>query len=235
MTSRLLGFLDRFNSAHPWSHNDAYTGFILREARKVLREGGTSALDVGCGSGNLLLHLSAVFSCVVGVEADSSTASRASQKTSDHPSVTVVTAAFPADVGRFDFVSLVAVLHHLPLEDGVRAARDAVKPGGRLVIVGMHREGRRDLALSLVSLLLNPVIGFVLHHRRRKISAVADGAMTTRRVTESYNDIRSTLRAAMPGIRMRRGLFWRYTAVWQHPDDERGDHHGGNRRPRGAR
>jgi hypothetical protein len=28
----VLSALDRFNRTHPWSHNDAFTGFVLRHA-----------------------------------------------------------------------------------------------------------------------------------------------------------------------------------------------------------
>lgn len=34
---------------------------------------------------------------------------------------------------------------------------------------------------------------------------------------ESFEDIRRVARSVMPGIRMRRRLFWRYTATWTSP------------------
>ncbi len=40
-------------------------------------------------------------------------------------------------------------------------------------------------------------------------------------VTEPYAEIRYALRAAMPGIRVKRGLFWRYTAVWHRANTPR--------------
>lgn len=215
--------LDRLNRAHPWSHNDAYAGFALRQAARTLREGGTSALDIGCGTGNLLRRLARRFPRVVGIEADPATAELAAAAVRSLPAASVVNASFPvADGQRYDFVSMVAVLHHLPLQDALEAVRGAVAPGGRLAIVGVYREERSDAALSVVSLLLNPIVGLVRHPRRARelpenMTAPAVPA------AESYREIRDALHAALPGIGVRRGLFWRYTATWKAPDQRSGD------------
>ena len=214
---RLLEALNRFNQRHPWSHNDVHAGWVLRQAEKTRRDGGEVALDIGCGSGNLLARLSKKFSRVVGVEADRATADAARSATRGLPNVRVVDGAFPVDDRRYDFVSLVAVLHHLPLAQGVAAARAAVAPGGRLVIVGLSREeGRVDLVLSLMSVILNPVVGMMKHPRRAEAMPPGMTAPTAP-ASDSYFEIRDVLRELLPGVRMRRGLFWRYRAVWRDP------------------
>lgn len=213
----LVRALDRVNREHPWSHNDAYAGFVLRQASRTLREGGTSALDIGCGTGNLLRRLAGRFPRAVGIEADPVTAELAAAAVRSLPAASVVNAAFPLEDGRrFDFVSIVAALHHLPLRDGVDAVRDVVAPGGRLVIVGVYREERSDAAFSALSLVLNPLIGFVRHPRR---AAALPAHMTAPILpaSDSYRQIRDALRSALPGVRIRRVLFWRYTATWKAP------------------
>jgi SAM-dependent methyltransferase len=213
----ILRALDRVNREHPWSHNDFYAGFVLREARHAVRDGGTAALDVGCGTGNLLRRLAGLFPAVVGVEADAATAALAAETVRTLPGASVVHAAFPLEDGRrYDFVSMVAVLHHLPLREGIEAVRDVVAPGGRLAIVGVHREERSDAAFSIASLLLNPVIGLLKHPRRADALPVNMSAPTAP-ASDLYRDIRDALRAALPGVRVRRGLFWRYTATWRAP------------------
>jgi SAM-dependent methyltransferase len=243
---RVLRWLDRVNAEHPWSHNDAYAGFVLRQARRSVRDVlaaarckrrrfgekppeyrrrlpetaapiGRSALDIGCGTGNLLLRLAHRFPEVVGIEADPATAALASIAVQTLPNVSVVVASFPsADGRRYDFVSMVAVLHHLPLREGIDAVRAAVAPGGRLVIVGVYREERSDAALSILSLVLNPIVG-LLSHPRRATTLPANMAAPVAPASDSYRVIRDALRAALPGVRVRRGLFWRYTAVWRSP------------------
>ena len=214
---RFVEALDRFNRAHPWSHNDFYASWVLRQAERTLRNGGATALDVGCGSGNLLRRLSEKFPRVVGVEADPTMAAQARAATHDLPNVHVVNEAFSVDDPAYDFVSMVAVMHHLPLAEGINAARAAVAPGGGLAIVGLSREEDRvDRALSLLSLILNPVIGLIRHPRHVKAELTAMTAPTTP-PTYSYAEIRTALREQLPGVRVRRALFWRYTAVWHAP------------------
>ena len=133
--ARLLHAIDGVNQTHPWSHNDAYSRYVMRHAKQTLREGGTTALDVGCGTGSLLGRLAQHFPHVVGIEADPATAAIATSAVGPWSSATVINATFPADSQRYDFVSMVAVLHHLPLGRGIDAARAAVAPGGRLTII----------------------------------------------------------------------------------------------------
>jgi SAM-dependent methyltransferase len=135
----------------------------VRQAIQTLRGGGTTALDIGCGTGNLLRRLAPIFPRVVGIEADSATAALAAAAVLPWPTAAVVNASSPADSQRYDFVSMVAALHHLPLLAGIEAARATVGPGGRLVIVGVYREERTDVLLSVISLVLNPIIGLMRH------------------------------------------------------------------------
>ncbi|WP_425460921.1 class I SAM-dependent methyltransferase [Lacisediminihabitans profunda] len=93
-------------------------------------------------------------------------------------------------VGTYDLVTFIAVLHHLPLAETLRAARAAVRPGGRLVIVGMSRETRDDWRGSLISLLLNPLIGAVRHPGRAKSVPVR----RPQRGDHAYGRMRTTAR-----------------------------------------
>ena len=210
-----IGWLNRVNATHPWSHNDAYAGFVLRQAARAVREGGTSALDIGCGTGNLLRRLAGHFPEVVGVEADPATAELAAAAVRSLPNASVLHASFPlADGRRYDFVSMVAVLHHLPLRAGIEAVRAVVAPGGRLAIVGVYREEPSDAVLSVVSVLLNPVIG-MLRHPRRADSPPDNMTAPAVPASDSYRVIRDALREALPGVSVRRGPFWRYSAAWR--------------------
>lgn len=215
----LLRLLHHVNQAHPWSHNDAYAPLVVLAARRVRRAGGTSALDIGCGTGNLVARLARELPDVIGLEADKRTADLAAAATVHLAAVRVQHALFPRpEARRFDLVSMVAVLHHMPLIEGIRAARQAVAPGGRLIIVGTYRETSADWPLSLLSLVLNPLIGVVLHPRavsrvpQHMTAPVASAA-------DSYRDIACALRTELPGVSVHRGMFWRYVATWRVPRD----------------
>lgn len=212
----LLGKLSQFSAAHPWSHNDAYYPWIIRHARAVRRRGGDRALDVGCGTGHLLKRLVGVLPVVVGLEPDPRTAARAHARVAEVENATVLEAPFSStalDQTGYDLVTFVAVLHHLPLARTLEIARSVVRPGGRLVIVGLARETKADLAWSLASMLLNPVIGMILHPRRA-IDVPENMTAPTAEPHKTFEEISAIARRALPGVKIRRGLFWRYTVVW---------------------
>jgi len=109
-----------------------------------------------------------------------------------------------------------ASLHHMPLIDTLRTARHILQPGGRIVIVGLARQTRSDLLRSLTSLALNPLIGVLRHpHRAHRVPDPMQAP--TAAPAESFNEIHRAADSVLPGIRMRRRLFWRYTATWVKP------------------
>lgn len=210
----MLGWIARWNDRHPWSHNAAYTPVVLWHARSVRRRGGRRAVDVGCGTGLLVRRLARFFDDVVGIDPDGGMVAAARRRTAGVPGARIEQGTLddlPDE--RFDLVTLVAVLHHLPLDRALERLRGLVAPGGRLVVVGLAQSTRRDLPSELVSTVLNPVIGFV----RRPL-----GAATPVHMTAPTAPPQSTLRAIaeaaqelMPGVRVRRGMFWRYVLVWR--------------------
>lgn len=215
---RFIEALGRFNAAHPWSHNDAYVGFVLRQARTVRRRGGTTAVDVGCGTGNLLRRLATSFPYVTGIEQDAETARIAAESLSAFTAVTILHRSFGDEPAQaYDLIAFIASLHHLPLYSALERARLALRPGGRIVIVGVARETRADAFRSSVSLLLNPLVGLI-RHPRRATGTPPHMRAPTAQPRDSFPEIQRVAREILPGIRMRRRLFWRYTAVWSAPE-----------------
>lgn len=212
----LLDAMNRVNAAHPWSHNEAYSGFVLRHARAVHRAGGDTALDVGCGMGDLLGELAEVFPITVGIEPDAATAAAATRRFTGS-GVRIERRIFgPEPEAAYDVIAFVASLHHMPLHSALQDARTALRPGGRIVIVGLARETPRDALRSATSLLLNPLIGLI-RHPSRATRPPAHMLAPTAEASRSFEEIRAIAGDLLPGIRMRRRLFWRYTAWWQAP------------------
>jgi len=211
-----LAALGRVNAAHPWSHNDAYAGFVMRHARAVRRRGGATAVDVGCGTGNLVAALAGVFPSVIGIEPDPTTAATAARRF-PRSTVQIHDRTFGSEPEEaYDLIVFVASLHHMPLRQTLQGARAAVRPGGRVVIIGVARETSNDAFRSAASLLLNPLIG-QLRHPTRATDAPAHMNAPTAAADQSFEEIRQVAAEVLPGIRMRRRLFWRYTASWEAP------------------
>ncbi|MGK8523829.1 class I SAM-dependent methyltransferase [Nocardia asteroides] len=212
----LLSGLDRFNQRHPWSHNDHYGPWVVGQ---VTASRARHALDVGCGTGNLVAALRRGGVAVTAVEPDPAMFRIATERFADDPAVTIVHADFGGRdrQRRWDAITLVAVLHHLPLVPTLRELRGCLAPGGRLVIVGCYRAaGAIDLLAGLPAIAANPVMG-VIKHPARAAAPPAHMAAPTADPKETLADIRAAVATELPGARIRRRLFWRYTLVYDAP------------------
>jgi SAM-dependent methyltransferase len=203
--------LNRWNARHPWSHNDHFHGWILRNL-PVRR---SAALDAGCGRGALVEKLADHFEQVTGVDPDAEMAAVARERLAGLPGVEVRQQSLLDTTGRYDLVTMVASLHHLPLEPALRHTAELVAPGGRLLVVGLAQLGSpADLALDSASLLLNPLVGFVKHPRAAPAPTTAVPGVPIRDPEEDFAEVRSVAERVLPGSRMRRRLFFRYTLRW---------------------
>lgn len=208
--------LDRFNQRHPWSHNDHFGRWI---ARQVSASGARNVLDVGCGTGNLVARLRRHATTVTGLEPDPATHRLAAERFADDAEVDIIGTDFAGrdPQRRWDAVTMVAVLHHLPLAPTLRELRGCLTSGGRLVVVGCHRAiGALDLLADLPSILANPVIGLVKHPSRAAAPPRHMSAPTAE-PAETLADIRAVVEQELPGARIRRRLFWRYSLVFDEP------------------
>ncbi|MBF6475040.1 MULTISPECIES: class I SAM-dependent methyltransferase [Nocardia] len=218
----VLSLLDRFNQRHPWSHNDHYGRWVVG---RVASSGAHHVLDVGCGTGNLVARLRHRVTTVTALEPDPATARVAAERFTDDPGVTIVHADFAGrdPRRRWDAITLVAVLHHLPLVPTLRELRDCLAPGGRLVIVGCYRQaGPIDLLADLPAIVANPVMGLI-EHPARATALPPHMTAPTADPKETLAEIRAAAELELPGARIRRRLFWRYTLVYDAPSDHATD------------
>ncbi|MFJ4582014.1 class I SAM-dependent methyltransferase [Streptomyces echinatus] len=215
-TDRILAALHRFNAAHPWDHNARYHPWLLR---RLPRRFGT-ALDVGCGSGELARLLGRRAREVHGIDADAEIVARARELTGGTAAVgySVADASRHLPAGPYDVITCVAVLHHLPFPETLTRLRGRLAPGGTLVVVGCARaSGPADHALGLVALALNPLLGWVKNRGRPASLPPVSMTARTREPEETFAEISGAARRLLPGARLRRRLFWRYTLVWRAP------------------
>jgi SAM-dependent methyltransferase len=202
--------LSRWNARHPWSHNDHFHAWILRNlpARR------SAALDVGCGRGALVEKLADQFVQVTGVDPDLEMVAVSRERLAGRPEVEIRQQSLLDTTGRYDLVTLVASLHHLPLEPALRHTAELVAPGGRLLVVGLAQLGSpSDMVVDGASLLLNPLVGMVKHPRAETGPAPAPD-VPIRDPEDDFAEVRSVAERILPGVRVRRRLFFRYTLRW---------------------
>ncbi|MFS8100112.1 class I SAM-dependent methyltransferase [Lentzea alba] len=193
-----------------WNHNEWYRRWLLRQ----LPSRADSALDVGCGLGDLARSINAAE--VTAIDASARMIERASA-TSDrvrwiHGDV------LTCELGRYDVVTAEASLHHLPLREGLTRLAGLTKPGGLLIIIGLYMTASKtDRAMELVTLPANALVGLV-----KAVNGTGgtphDTEMPMVMTAPTLREIRAAAEKITPGARVRRHLFWRYSLVWRAPE-----------------
>lgn len=205
-------WLDRVNARRPWNHNEHFHGWILRNLPARRR----AAVDIGCGTGVLAGKLATRFARVTGIDPDAGMAAASSARLAQDPRATIWHCGFEqfaaaAADGKADLITMVAVLHHLDLDDTLARIPGLLAPGGRLLVVGLARvNSLPDLAVDLVSAAANPVMGLIKHPRSARQaegSAAGQPVMPVRDPATTLAEITATARALLPGATVRRRLF----------------------------
>lgn len=191
-----------------WNHNSAYHPWLVGIASRHRGD----VLDVGCGEGLLAQRLAAVSRSVVGIDADPASVRRAARRLQPIANASAELRRFE-DLEQakpsFDLITFVASLHHLPLGDTLRKARQMLRPAGQLAVVGLS--ANKSVADWVWSGLCLPAVraGSWLHRETRNIGVpVADPH-------ESLAEIRRAAEDVLPGARIRRGLYYRYLLLWR--------------------
>jgi len=196
-------------NAGPWNHNIHYHDLVLRS----IPPGARRALDVGCGAGPLARRLAEHCEEVVAIDADNSALSRARTGSPAEAAITfiegdVMTHPFLDD--SFDFITAVAVLHHLPLKPALKRFQSLLRVGGVLVVVGLYRPHTlEDYAWAAAAFPTSWIL--------RRVHRFADVAAPVQEPAETLQEIRSASEFLLPGSLFRRHLLFRYSLTWRKP------------------
>jgi len=190
-----------------WNHNTAYHPWVIDMARRVRGD----VLDVGCGDGLLAQRLAPVSRSVTAIDPDAAAVQRAANRLAHCANVTVSNGdfqTFDAGARRFDLITFVASLHHMDLRAALTRARGLLTPTGAIAVVGLSaNKSLWDWVWSVGSVL--PVwLGSRLHRETPDIGVViADPC-------ESLGEIRRVADDVLPGVSVRRALYFRYLLQW---------------------
>ncbi|GLY89567.1 class I SAM-dependent methyltransferase [Actinoallomurus iriomotensis] len=197
-----------------WNHNVHYHPLVLR----AVPEGCDAALDIGCGDGLLARRLARRSDTVVGVDVSAEMVRLARERGEGLDNVTFAEADFlhlddePLGEGRFDFVSAVAVIHHVDFAPALAAVERLLAPGGRAMIVGLARNGT-----PLDWILSGAGVPAASWHRRRNGGKTQPDGLPMKDPAMSWGEIRRDAQRLLPGCRFRRHLLWRYSLTWDKP------------------
>lgn len=194
-----------------WNHNNHFHNYLLCQLpRKVIR-----ALDIGCGLGFFAHKLAKRSEFVEALDIDNAILEEASNLNSA-PNICYRQADFlEADLskGSYDVIVSIASLHHMDLEIALAKMKVLLNSSGKLVILGLYRETTiLDYLYSFISVFLNLI--YLNWHR----ALVASPTMKTAPILPaqlSIGEIKTVANTLIPGFRLQRHLFWRYSLIWQ--------------------
>jgi SAM-dependent methyltransferase len=118
--------------------------------------------------------------------------------------------AYPVEAASYDFACANTVLHHMDFAAALNAMARALRPGGRLAVVGLAANGSpADYLIGAPGVPAN----WIYHALRGDGGSgapVKDPEMT-------WAEVHVTARDLLPGVRYRRHLLWRYSLRWRKP------------------
>lgn len=194
-----------------WNHNTAYHKWLLSQVK-----GRANVLDVGCGDGLLVYRLSKVCDQVIGIDTHRPSIEKAKQRLCNTKNASIIMGGFES-LNRaprtFDAIIFVASLHHMDLEFCIKKSVELLKPGGKLLIVGLaHPQSVFDWIIEIGRIL--PVkLGDLFHDVKGDIGAPIKGA------NERLGDIRKIAKKELPNAKIKQALYYRYLLSWVKPKE----------------
>ena len=196
-------------TAGGWNHNTHYHELLLKAVPRPCPR----ALDAGCGLGEFARRLSRVANEVDAIDSEPAVIARARQLSPESSNLHFAEASFLTwpEEESYDFVSMIAVLHHLPFAEALTRAARMLRPGGVLAVLGLDRP-RTLLHACARSAIAYPVS---LYYRSTRQTATVGAPI--REPSMTYDEIRKQATELLPGAIVRRHLLWRYSLVWTKP------------------
>jgi SAM-dependent methyltransferase len=195
-----------------WNHNNHYHSVLLRAMPNPCE----MALDIGCGDGEFVRKVASRARMVVGMERSPEMLRRARALSDKVTNLKFMEADFihyPLDAGSYNFISGLAVLHHLPFVDAIEKMKASLAPSGVLAILGLYKERIRDVPIALAAAAVNQ-----LYSRTRPVSDLRDSSPPSGVILDpvmTLPELRRGFDELLPGATFRRHLLWRYSVIWQ--------------------
>ena len=206
-----------------WNHNARYHARLLNQI--PARRG--RALEIGCGTGEFSRLLSARAESVLAIDLSPQMIRLARERSELHANVEfvnadVLTYRFPDE--HFDCVATLTTLHHLPTGRALEIIKKTLKPGGVFVCLDLYRRSTlSDLLFDCAAYPANILLRLLKTGRPRPPREVRE-AYARHGATDEYltlSQVERVCAEVMPGARVTRHLFWRYSVVWEKEPERR--------------
>jgi SAM-dependent methyltransferase len=202
-----------------WDHNRYHHDFLLARVPCPCRE----ALEIGCGAGAFSHALAARAERVLALDLSPEMIRAARARTPQRANLEFELAdasTWPFPRERFDCIASIATLHHLDPRALLPRLRDALRPGGVLLILDLVAdESWLDLARSGLAVFVNCALHLWHSGRLRDPKPVRE-AWEAHGRGETYlrlSEVQKLCQELLPGAEVRRHLLWRYSILWRKP------------------
>jgi 2-polyprenyl-3-methyl-5-hydroxy-6-metoxy-1,4-benzoquinol methylase len=199
-----------------WNHNNCYFPWLLKQVPSA----AVDCLDIGCGKGELSLLLAQKARKVTAVDlADGMIAyarGHNAAKNIEYICGNVLEMDFTPS--SLDIIISTATAHHLPFGWLLEFAREKLRPGGKLLLLDLARASSvTDFIVWGFAALSNILLNLLKNGARRTHTPHAAEAWKKHGEHDHYmtmREIRAFASETLPGIVVRRKLFWRYALIW---------------------
>lgn len=217
-TDAIRADFDRIAALHDWANpNDLYQSFLLKHVSSSC----DTILEVGCGTGSLTRGLADRASRVIAIDLSPGMIEQARRHCNDKSNIEFHVTdirEWTAAAASYDGIISVATLHHIPLEPFLVAARDWLRPGGRLLVLDLLRnDGWIDHLRNFVALPTSVGLRLIRTGRLRSSQELRAAWRDhgSRDQYLSFAEARAVYERLLSGAKVRRHLLWRYSVVWE--------------------
>lgn len=202
-----------------WTANNHYHNSLL----KHVPPNSKHALEIGCGTGAFARDLAKVCKRVTALDLSSEMIRIARERSGQFSNIEfqladAMTWTYPQS--HFDFICSIATLHHLQQRELLLKTRDALRPGGVLVVLDLvQSDGLLERILDALGLSVSAGLRLI-HNGRLQPPAEVRKAWEQHGKHDSYSTItqmRALVEEILPGAAMKRCLLWRYSLVYRKP------------------
>lgn len=198
-----------------WTTNNHYHKFLL----KHVPQNCVNALEIGCGTGAFARLLATRCKHVIGLDLSPEMIRVARSRSRQFSNLEfqlgdAMTWSFP----KSDYICSIATLHHLDQRELFQKIKNALTPGGVLVVLDLvESDGLKERMMDVCGLGVSSSLRLI-HNGRLQPPAAVRKAWEQHGKHDSYSTIKQMRALAdemFPGAVVKRHLLWRYSLVYR--------------------